>query len=652
MKFPIKTETNPIVERHIAKNEMEVVTYVAERIPLILTIPSTLLAIETAKDEFTQLAGEVSNQVLSISNATTNANNSASSALIESSKANASAQNAHISEVNAVNALTSINTSKSIIDQKYTEINQIALTVNSNLVTSNTHANLALDKSTEASTYANSARISADEANASVLSLSGVEASINNSKSTILGYMNTTTNKANLASTYADNALQSKDAAIISANNANTSQIMAYNWAQENENIAVSNLLGIPEYSAYHWAKKAESIVSNFNTGSSDTYEPKNTNIQEHILATNNPHNVTKAQLNMSNVENTLDINKVVLSASKLTTPRNITIGSSTKSFDGSSNTTWTLDDINAQVKGNYQPLDADLTAIASLSGTNGLLKKTAADTWILDTNTYVTSSGVTSVGGTLPIVSSGGNTPTISINTATTTTSGSMSSTDKVKLDSISANANNYAHPTSGVSAGTYKSVTVDTNGHVTGGTNPTTVSGYGLIDVYTKTESNTSLALKVNNSEKGVANGVATLDGSGKVPQAQLPGYLDDVVEYANYAAFPGTGTAGIIYIDISNGKQYRWSGSAYASTGGGAVDSVAGKVGVVTLATSDISGLDTALSNKAASTHTHSTADVTGLQEVLDAKATTSALSTLSTSVGATDTIYVTVFNAALV
>ena len=160
------------------------------------------------------------------------------------------------------------------------------------------------------------------------------------------------------------------------------------------------------------------------------------------------------------------------------------------------------------------------------------------------------------------------------------------------------------------------------------------------------------TAIKGKIGNSEKGVANGVATLDGSGKVPQAQLPGYLDDVLEYANYASFPGTGTAGIIYIDISNGKQYRWSGSAYASTGGGAVDSVAGKVGVVTLATSDISGLDTALANKAASSHTHSIADVTGLQGALDAKATTSALSTLSTNVGATDTNYVTVFNAALV
>jgi Major tropism determinant N-terminal domain len=50
----------------------------------------------------------------------------------------------------------------------------------------------------------------------------------------------------------------------------------------------------------------------------------------------------------------------------------------------------------------NKQPLDADLTAIAALSGTSGLLKKTAADTWALDTATYLTSA-VTSVGMTVP---------------------------------------------------------------------------------------------------------------------------------------------------------------------------------------------------------------------------------------------------------
>lgn len=44
-------------------------------------------------------------------------------------------------------------------------------------------------------------------------------------------------------------------------------------------------------------------------------------------------------------------------------------------------------------VSAGYQPLDADLTAIAGLAGTSGFLKKTAANTWALDTNTYITSS-------------------------------------------------------------------------------------------------------------------------------------------------------------------------------------------------------------------------------------------------------------------
>ena len=160
------------------------------------------------------------------------------------------------------------------------------------------------------------------------------------------------------------------------------------------------------------------------------------------------------------------------------------------------------------------------------------------------------------------------------------------------------------------------------------------------------------TAVKARILSSEKGVANGVATLDGTGKIPSAQLPSYVDDVVEYANLAAFPGTGSSGILYIALDTNKQYRWAGSTYQQITSGAVDSVAGKTGVITLDTNDINGLSTALSGKAASTHTHSIADVTGLQTALDAKATTSALSTLSTNVGATDTNYVTVFNAALV
>ncbi len=48
------------------------------------------------------------------------------------------------------------------------------------------------------------------------------------------------------------------------------------------------------------------------------------------------------------------------------------------------------------------QAYDADLQAIGALTGTSGLLKKTAANTWALDTTDYTTNTGtVTSVGGT-----------------------------------------------------------------------------------------------------------------------------------------------------------------------------------------------------------------------------------------------------------
>ena len=46
------------------------------------------------------------------------------------------------------------------------------------------------------------------------------------------------------------------------------------------------------------------------------------------------------------------------------------------------------------------QPLDADLTAIAGLTGTSGFLKKNAADTWSLDTNTYVTTTTAQTISG------------------------------------------------------------------------------------------------------------------------------------------------------------------------------------------------------------------------------------------------------------
>jgi len=100
---------------------------------------------------------------------------------------------------------------------------------------------------------------------------------------------------------------------------------------------------------------------------------------------------------------------------------------------------------------------------------------------------------------------------------------------------------------------------------------------------------------------SEKGAASGVAPLDATSKISSTYLPSYVDDVLEYANYAALPATGETGKIYVALDTNKTYRWSGSAYIYITSGAVDSVAGKTGVVTLTAADV-GLGNVTNNAA--------------------------------------------------
>ena len=67
-------------------------------------------------------------------------------------------------------------------------------------------------------------------------------------------------------------------------------------------------------------------------------------------------------------------------------------------------------------------------------------------------------------------------------------------------------------------------------------------------------------------NTANKGKANGYASLGGDGKVPADQLPSYVDDVLEFASKSNFPNSGEKGKIYVDLSTENIYRWSGSAY--------------------------------------------------------------------------------------
>lgn len=148
------------------------------------------------------------------------------------------------------------------------------------------------------------------------------------------------------------------------------------------------------------------------------------------------------------------------------------------------------VDQLRTDVGNNYQPLDADLTAIAGQTGT-GFLKRTGSNTWGLDTNTYLTGNQTVTVSGDA-------------------TGSGATS---------IALTLSN-----SGVTAGTYndsatsvRPFTVDGKGRVTGietavtitpdwsniTSKPTTVSGYGITDAVKTTGSAMSGVLTFASSQ-----------------------------------------------------------------------------------------------------------------------------------------------------
>ena len=131
------------------------------------------------------------------------------------------------------------------------------------------------------------------------------------------------------------------------------------------------------------------------------------------------------------------------------------------------------------------------------------------------------------------------------------------------------------------------------------------TSSAGKGVLDAYQGKVLNDKFNNYVPLSQKGVANGVASLDAEGKVPSAQLPSYVDDVVESyivsgstalsSGWLSKTNGGAAltpetGKIYLVMTSGshqnKQYRWGGSTYVLCNPSDVNSVNGMTGVVTL------------------------------------------------------------------
>lgn len=153
--------------------------------------------------------------------------------------------------------------------------------------------------------------------------------------------------------------------------------------------------------------------------------------------------------------------------------------------------------------------------------------------------------------------------------------TTASFTEALKTKLDGIAAGANktivDSAMSATSTNPVQNKVVKAELDGKV-----PTTrkVNGKALSSDITLSAGDVSA---IAASAKGAAGGVASLDENGKVPSAQLPSYVDDVLE--GYVAedlkkfykdsnksSAYTGETGKIYVDMTNNKTYRWSGSTY--------------------------------------------------------------------------------------
>ena len=190
--------------------------------------------------------------------------------------------------------------------------------------------------------------------------------------------------------------------------------------------------------------------------------------------------------------------------------------------------------------------------------------------------------------------------TQTVAISAATTSAAGSMSAADKAKLDGVAAGATANATDaqlrdrsthTGTQSAGTITGLaTVATSGaygDLTGRPVLGTAAATASTDYATATQgakADTAVQPGALGSAAYLAAGAAAgnvpvLDSSGKIAAGVLPSYVDDVIEGASLAAFPGTGEIGKIYVAIDTGKCYRWSGSAYVeiSASPGSTDAV---------------------------------------------------------------------------
>ena len=286
-----------------------------------------------------------------------------------------------------------------------------------------------------------------------------------------------------------------------------------------------------------------------------------------------------KIAVGLANVDNTADAAKNVLSATKLTTPRTI----NGTAFDGSANITINAIDATARIASSEK---GAANGVATLDA-SGIIPTTQLPSYVDDVLEFINLAGFPATGetGKIYVAKDTNKTYRWGGTAYVYITSGAV--------DSVSGRTGVITLNKADVGLSTVDN-TADSGKNVLSATKlttPRTINGTAFDGSANITINAVDGTARIPVSEKGTANGVATLDASGIIPTTQLPSYVGDVLEFLNLAGFPVTGETGKIYVAKDTNKTYRWGGTAYVYITSGAVDSVSGRTGVITLTKSDV-------------------------------------------------------------
>lgn len=323
----------------------------------------------------------------------------------------------------------------------------------------------------------------------------------------------------------------------------------------------IIQLTGENEGSIAWQIKEAVSDLKGGVSSEYDTLKKIEDIIKAHLQDYNNPHQVTKEQVGLANVDNTSDMDKPVSTATQATIDK---VKEDLEQSIGEGSETLTSHIAN---KSNPHEVTKEQVGLGNVDNT-------------ADTDKPVSDA-------TQALIDSTKNELNSSISSHVENKDNPHDVTKaQVGLDQVD-NTSDLNKPVSTAQQEAINTAKEEINqvltSHTSNTSNPHNVTKeqIGL--------SNVTNDSQVKRVEMGVASGVATLGEDGKVPASQLPSYVDDVIDcYATYDKSDTgilsniklytdsehqnaiTGESGKIYVDVEQGYQFRWTGTQFASIG----------------------------------------------------------------------------------